>query len=913
MKRIINGLTFLKHTFFYGSIIFLASISITNAAVIANDGGITLWVSYDNLDTTDADIDDVITEADELPGGFNCGPTNTGRSALGAPNSPPSCPGGTGSCTGREKISGDLEKFADYIFQSTEGAHYLRHVYVSDKGRAWDSADIKWNMGVGGSSAPVGGWVNSGAQLNMQSAYRTCIHDVAHHELGHYFYSLPDRYANSLGYYEGTVGASGIFDVDVTGRDINTVMSNNFPHLFVDTTNAQITVDYDQPGPGVTTGEVLTPSLLSDADADNNGPDRAHHGFTMPFAQDEWSMLPGLHVDLSGVHTEGSFADPGDRPAVNIVFIGDDEPHPGYVLLLDRSGSMGVTTNGISAAQFVQEAGMFLYHSSDPADIVGTYLYNASTEELFPYSVYNSANDLPFVSFRNASGLTDIAEALQTAIDKLIETHGEAGVNGAEIYLMSDGRQTTGASLWDQVARANERGIKINTFSFGNADATTMDSIASGTSGSTTVLSEREDAAELKMLMTRQFSTGRGKTPVFSFKGKMQEKINLGKNQVFQGQFVVPPKSGELQFYTFMNEGNASRYMQLSLRSPAGVTTVSSPADNVAIKGRFNGLKVEAPKAGVWTYTIASARGSLPDEDIEITAYVENRELKGRVWFDDEINKGVVSVRAQLYFRYPLTNLSVTARLYSGGKFLASVPMSDDGSGADIQKRDGTYSALLDLSQTGLQKLEITKKLRTQKIRVEVDFKVSKNSIPAPHAHYETGATQKMLESDYAVGNKSEFTAWATNVINLADLTQDKDYHKPKITIPGSPGSINVVAGGKGKLTFTIVNARPLISQLRVSLGGAIDVTIEPEKSTPTNTLSQTYTLHFSVPKDASAIQHDLVLQFADTQLVVPAAVKIVKIGGATGGDTQDKFKLIIMALLIFIFILIIYYIRKKP
>jgi hypothetical protein len=161
-----------------------AASSASQAAVIANDGGITLWISYDNLDAVGADLGDTITEADSLPGGFSCGPTNTGRNALGQPNSPPSCPGGSGSCTGAEKISGDIEKLADYIFQSTEGAHYLRRVYVSDRGRAWDSADIKWNVGVGGSSSPFG-WANPDVSMSLNSAYRTCIHDVVHHELGH--------------------------------------------------------------------------------------------------------------------------------------------------------------------------------------------------------------------------------------------------------------------------------------------------------------------------------------------------------------------------------------------------------------------------------------------------------------------------------------------------------------------------------------------------------------------------------------------------------------------------------------------------------------------------------------------------------------------------------------------------------
>ncbi|MBU0728761.1 MAG: VWA domain-containing protein [Proteobacteria bacterium] len=878
-----------------------------SAAVVANDGGITLWISYDNLDVAGASLDDTITEADVLPGGFSCDVTNAGRSSLGAPDSPPSCPGGTGSCTGREKIEGDIEKLADYIYAATEGGHYLRRVYVSDQGRAWTSADIKWNTGVGGSSAPTAGWVNSDSQMSLNSGYRTCIHDIVHHELGHYFYRLPDRYAKSGGYYQGTIDGSAPFQVDVTTGDPNTVMSSNFPHLYVDTTNARIVVDYDQPGPGSTTGEVLTPGLLSDADADNDGPDRAHHYFTNPFAQDEWSLMPSEHADLSGVHTEGIFADPGVRHAVDIVFIGDDEPHPGTVLLLDRSGSMGVTTDGITAAQFVQEAGMFLYHSSEPADIVGTYLYNASVEELFPYAVYDETNDLAFVSFRNASGLTNIALVLETAIDQLIATHGEAGVSGAEIYLMSDGRQTTGASLWDQVTRANERGIKIHTFSFGNADATTMDSIASGTSGTTTAVSERDDAAELKMIMTRKFSTGRGKTPIFTYKGKMEKKVTLGKTQIWGGQFDVPPKTRELQFYAFLHVGDASKSLTIHLEDPGGTSFTSASPNNVAQKGRFNGVDVSAPKPGTWKYYIAGIDGSgLPNEKIEIAAYADNRELKGRVWFEDFTEENRLPVRAELSFRYPLTDLVVDVSLYMAGDLITVVPMKDDGSiGVDNQGKDGIYSALIDLSDKNLQKLLGDRKLRTQKLRAEVNFKVTESSRPAPYVKYEPGTDIDMIKKDYVLGNKSAFKAWATGVINLADRDKD-DRDKPRIIIPDWKDIFKIAPGKSGKFVFKVVNLPTFASQLRVSLGQGVEVTVEetkPDQGGQGDSPGQSYLLRFTVDKEATHGTRDLKVQFGGTIMAMANVLDI--------GDKPCCFNLKYLWIIIIALICIGYLVRK--
>ena len=124
----------------------------SEAAIIASDGGITLWISWDDLDDPGKDIDEAVTEANSMPDGYSCSATTTGRSALGAPSSPASCPA-TGTCTGRDKLTGDLDNAAAYIYEATEGRHYLRRVYVSDEGRAWESADVRWNMGIGGSSA----------------------------------------------------------------------------------------------------------------------------------------------------------------------------------------------------------------------------------------------------------------------------------------------------------------------------------------------------------------------------------------------------------------------------------------------------------------------------------------------------------------------------------------------------------------------------------------------------------------------------------------------------------------------------------------------------------------------------------------------------------------------------------------
>lgn len=855
---------------------FLTCFSVsTNAAIIANDGGITFWVSYDNLDTPGATLADTVTLDSNS---YTCGVTNGARAAQGAPNSPDSCPGTGTTCAGEDKLSGDIEKLAEYIYQSTEGEHYLRRVYVADQGRAWDTADIRWNVGDGGSSAPGGGWQTVGSQLKLNSASRSCIHDVLHHEIGHYFYNLPDRYAKSGSYYKGTLNGSTIFNVNVTVGDPNTVMASNFPHFFVDTTNASITASYNPPSGASVTNQVLTPALLADADATNDGPDRAHHGHEMPFAQDEWSILPDKQIDLTGVHTEGSFPTPGGMTPVDIRIIPSDAPLPGTMLVLDRSGSMSVTTNGISAAQYVQESGLFLYHSSSAGDYVGTSLYNAAVEELFDYDLYDSTNQLPMASFRNASGQTNIAAALESGIDALLAEHGEDGVNGGQIILMSDGKQTTGGSIWDQVDRASELGIKIHTMSFGNADETTMQQIADNSSGSLTTMSERTSGAELKLGMSRMYTTLRGNDAVYTYRGPVVANSETSTGDAFKGEFMLPPNTHDLLFYAFLDRANAADLI-IDLQHSSGFSTTVTGQD-LARKGRFNGVRIPAAKAGKWEFTISASKRlkhRLPTNDsIEIVAYADNQEVQGRAWIDQGA-RGYPArrvIKASLDNRYPLTDMKVTALIYKGARIVERVPLYDNGrKGSDDYPADGIHSGVITMSKYQPSRSFFSwRKSQNEKLRIDVEFQVTNESVPAPNAHYETGTEYDMLLKEYKKRNQGEFTAYASQTISVTPHKQEP----VTVELVRSKQAQTVQRGDKGTLIVNLSGAVPLVDQTRVSLGQGVfaQVTeVEPfiEK------FGAQLKIVYKINKKATIGTRDLKLQFGRTQLSHKAVINVME------------------------------------
>ena len=867
--------------------LLIAIPGISQGATVASDGGVTLWLSYDEL-TQDTDADGktiyinptgALLSAQVTQHDSSCGATNGGRSAQGAPNSPGSCGNGNvnESCTGEKKLTGDLEKFARHLYEASEGTHYLRHVYISDQGRSWETADIRWNIGSGGSSANSGGWNKSGWVTNMRNTQRRCIHDVLHHEIAHYFYKLPDRYATNPtkpDYYQGITPGGAKFTVTVVNGDPNTVTNSNFPHKFVDTTNASITVSYTKPGEAAVNNEVLTPALLSDVPNDNDGPTQSW--FNKPFAQDEWDYLPDQHVDLTDVHAEGDFSDPDfdSMPVPELHFIDADVLSPGIILLLDRSGSMQVETNGVSAAQLVQEAGLYLYHSTPAESFVGAYVYNANVNPLYPYAEYDPTFVLPNDPGQppqlDPDGATNIALALETAIDAFVAEHGEGGANGGQIYLMSDGKQTVGNDLFDQVERAEQLGIKIHTFTYGNADAATMAQISSSTSGDDTAMSENENGSELKLGMAKQFSLLRGNTPVYSFKGKLAKTGVSGGQEYFQTTFQMPPAVQNLRFYAFQADGNASE-LDIRLKDDNGQShqVVASQLTN---KGRFAGTRIGAPQPGKWTIRVSAdeKRGGLPEDAVEIVAYADDRSLDGRAWFKSGQNfvARKMQLRAFLNYQYPLTNMKVLAHLYRDGKRVAKVRMYDDGErGGDHDRADGVYSAELDMRRLqrklGLRWLKNQHGVQNPKVRIDVQYLVSKKSVPAPNHHYETGTRYKDLLEDYRA---AEFEAWTTLVQSFARKS-------PKPVLQRIRPR-TVTTGGKYRTTVAVLNARPPADQIRLSLGRGIQAHVDrvyPRR----DRLGVTLRISYRVARDALPGRRDLKIQFGDSLLVGKGAVNV--------------------------------------
>ncbi|MEW5800730.1 MAG: VWA domain-containing protein [bacterium] len=844
-------------------------VQYAHALSVGSDGGITVSLSYSG------DLDhDLVTDNDGNPI-----TDSSGHQWLA-----------------KDKLEHDLELFARHVFEMSEEKHYIRQVLISNEQRAWANADIRWDMGPGSSSAALNGWSNSSAHLNIRRGWRTTIHDVSSHEFGHYFYGLSDEYAKNYGYYYGHFPGSDVhFGVKVTIADPITVMNANTPHQFCDTTDHSITIEYTNPSTSTLVTQSLTTAVIDDGNPNNDGP--LNDWINQLFAIDGWSVACINQTDLIGHHTEGvrPVIDFSAMPELQLHYVEQDGIAPGRILLLDRSGSMGHEEYGIKASQYVQEAGLFLYHSSEETDYIGAFTYNDHVDKLFDYDQYNSASTL--ASFLDPTGLTDISLALETALDSFIDVHGEAHVAGAEIFLMSDGKQTTGADLWIQVDRARDLGVNIHTFSYGDADETTMQQIATETSGDNLIMSENDsDLMNLKMGMVKSMARKQGWTSVYNYYGTLEWKAISDLIMYSTLNFKVPDNSKDVKFYLFPEGASIASY-SFSMANPSATSTFTSSLDNTQQKGRFLGKKVKGPDSGTWSVNILGNRRpatfasvALPDTQsltqakVHLLAFIDNKDIDARVWVDDSliaISQGYpkVPVYASISNKYLLTKAGVVSRIYApDGTLVAGVEMSDNGKNGDRIAEDGIYTGLLDAAllapKPSFAAITYVPRIVTR-FNIKAYFTVTESSVPAPSAEYEYGTDYKSILKSF---RPSTFEAYAETGVGL---TQNQN--KPYLETKGFE-KIRLERGKIYQEWISIANATPGTESIRVNLGqGVIVRKIESSRERAGN-----YLIEFEVAQDASPGKKDLFIQFGNEVLTKTGYGEIAASAETCDGRDND-------------------------
>ncbi len=828
----------------------------SQGASVGTDGGITLYLTFAGDLNTDLVVDN-----------------------LGNPVNNPT----TGTqWRAKDKLEHDLQLFAEHLYQMTEEKHYLRNVLVIDDDRSIANADIRWSNDAGLSSGSLNGWDDRNGRITMRRAFRQNIHEVISHEFGHYFYGLSDEYdtpAHNPNYYQGHFSGTGDFTVTITGDCRHTIMNSNNPYQFCDETDHSLTIDYTHPTTGNNiTGEVLTPALLNDDNANNDGP--INNWIDHPYAIDGWSVAESNHTDLIGHHTNGvrpAFK-ATEVPTPRIYYVDQVGQAPGRILLLDRSGSMAHESFGIKASKYVQEAGLYLYHSSEADDYIGAFVYNEQTDKLFGYGKYDSNNKL--IDFYDPISLTDIHKALKTALDTLVNEHGQNKVAGGEIFLMSDGRQTTGDDLWLQVDRANDLGVTIHTFSYGDADHAVMEQIASETNGEDFLMSEKTDnLMNLKLRIIRSISKIRGQIPVYDYYGPLKTDGDNEEDIAYQiVSFNIPENCKDLKFYLFpeLPEDITGDHYSFEMKHDSTGFQVQSAFSPIAKRGRFAGREIKNPRSGQWTVTILAdpKLRELPEGNVQLLAYVDNPEIDAQVWMDQDVittmpnDTQKLKVYASVSNIYPLTdvNISVYFTLPSGKKIL-DIQMADDGKNGDDRSEDGIYTGLVEMRRLIVMTREFSYKelseSRSLHLNLKAKFNITKDSIPAPNTEYEPQTDYKELRKSYI---RSIFETTAERGVVLTMRSSQPAVKLLLLT----PEGRRVFRSDKRSLEIHMDNAYPNQELMRINLGRGISIT-----TVKSNRAKATYTIEYEVSESAEPGPRTLNLQFNGTRLKIENVIVV--------------------------------------
>ncbi|MGA1864128.1 MAG: VWA domain-containing protein [bacterium] len=850
-------------------------------ASVGSDGGITLTLSYDG------DLDDNVTDS--------AGTTSTGR----------------------EKLSRDLQAFAEHVWELTEEKHYIRRVIIIDHNaanfsRAWNYADIRWKpVDIFDYWTIRNGWKDQSIHVNINGGLRTHVDNNLTHEFSHYFYGLQDEYiktrtardtnGDGIGdspYYYGYIpgvdtdadGNDDQFGVGVTQQCAHTLMQSytaDRPFMWCDHDDHEISVIYeDLLNPGTDISEVLDPTLLDDASSGNDGPYSTRT--EKPYALDGWSTVCKYQTDLCGHHQGGvrPVIDFTGMPSVELREVDEINP-PGRILLLDRSGSMNYESFGIPAVDYVQETALFLYHSSEDTDNIGAYVYNDEVEELFAYGQYNDNNRL--INFYDAEDLTDIHKALEHAIDELIDTHGDGQISGAEIYLMSDGRQTTGDDLWEQVNRARDNGVKIYTFSFGKADTTIMGQISDTTEADTIPMSDQDKSPNnLKLTMIKALAKIQGLTQLYSSYGELiPAGVDKYGYEYYQLSFKLPANSTDARFYLIPRSNMIEGYRFVMEDSASNV--FASGVNNIQSKGRFLGRKINAPVSGDYKVTITNAYTGppvvllkaadpavvadsqvmeLPEGPVQLIAYARNKNISANTWLEEDIidaeGKDRFLVYASIENGYPLTNVETKTCFYTlDGDEIKNVILNDEGINGDETSSDGIYTGsvdILDFRDTNIKKFI-----------VKTRFDVSHSSIPAPGLEWSSNTDYSSILNNYTT---DVFTAYAEGIGILA-YTKDAVY-KPGLDLTDFGGTI-LLCGHTYTKWITIHNGAPDPEDLRINMGpGIIIKDIEAHRGS-----DSTYLVTFYVECNGKKGPRDITVQYGKNILKVKGIVEVTEIPSA--------------------------------
>lgn len=442
-----------------------------------------------------------------------------------------------------------------------------------------------------------------------------------------------------------------------------------------------------------------------------------------------WDRAAGNQKDLQGHHTPGSYVPDsvlGPPPPTECQWLVEPVDFGDHsIFLLDRSGSMAYTDfTGTPAVESAKDAALLFYNKTPPGNFAGISSYSTDTRSERAFERRTAGVILFDLTGISASGLTDICQAIHESVD-VIEA-STAPLSTRNIFLFSDGKQTTGCDPFAAARRACDAGILVHTLAYGDADSAALQQIAKeGCNGFARVtgvagpMTAEPDPHELKtaLAMARYDLLGEDNL--------LEKRGFLSGAEEESVSFLVPPDSKVLHFAWLGNQAESfvpqgfnkvRSFDQLafSLRPPDNTVYATDP-DDALVNGRYATVRVDDPPAGLWTASLdASELSEAERQEVQIgwLAYVDSPLLEGRAWVPDPRlpRDFPVVINAQMTYGAPLTRIAASA-VVEHRDDLWNVDLFDDGAHGDGELGDGIYGGIFndsgDLLETGGYRVKV--------------------------------------------------------------------------------------------------------------------------------------------------------------------------------------------------------------
>jgi Mg-chelatase subunit ChlD len=570
-----------------------------------------------------------------------------------------------------------FEAASQLLYDATDGQHQFGEILVCNDSRGGRSADIWIQPGGGRAHAHIEGLGEENEHVTLYAQDDFGDNGVANtptgttivHEWGHYAYGIYDEYigpnGNTAECQQPPYNSMGSLMENFWEREISEfcVASNHDVDDPTTPQNEANTTDQEAQR-GESSWETMTstfPSLNAPNNLPNQAPPNGHDPIT-------WREL---------------------------------EAETRISLVLDESGSMAG-----SRIQNARRGGKLFVDLAQSQDKLGVVSYDSNVQTVYSLQQVqgNRANIRSAIDQITAGGSTNIGGGLRSGLGQITGAGDEACQQ--VIILLTDGMHNTGENPLDVIPDLQTNNVTVHAVALG-ADANTqlLRDVADQTNGRFFAASGPGDLNRIFAELESETTDNGG-------------VITAAQAPVSPGQTITKSVTVEpgIQETTFLTSWNQSADVGLELVTPNGATITPSTASSSAevdYRSTSNSVfyTVRDTLSGDWTMRVTGNANNAESVDVDIQASGVNSKVsvqsapdRPSVDFPDPIR-----IKANVSAPIPVTGADVSATVERPDGTTVTIPLSDDGNGADKRAFDGVYTSTFDrYNENGAYDVRVT-------------------------------------------------------------------------------------------------------------------------------------------------------------------------------------------------------------